>query len=178
MQIGAMNIADWVIIAVLAGFVISAIIAGFFQEIFGIAGLVVGYLLAAWQYHHVAAWFAPYVKSIWLAEIAGFLLIFLAVVLIAAIAGRIAHWAMKKVGLSAIDRILGGFVGLLRGCLTVAVILVAMAAFTPSSKWLEGSQLAPYFLVVGRAATWVAPSELRARFNEGLDLLRRQAYHQ
>jgi len=49
-----------------------------------------------------------------------------------------------------------------------------MAAFTPTSKWLEGSQLAPYFLVVGRAAIWVAPSELRARFYQGLDLLHRQ----
>jgi len=58
-----------------------------------------------------------------------------------------------------------------RGCLSVAVFLMAMAAFTPTSKWLEGSQLAPYFLVVGRAAIWLAPSELRARFYQGLDLL-------
>jgi membrane protein required for colicin V production len=170
-----MNLADWIIIFSILAFVISAVIAGFFQEAFGIAGLVCGYLLAAWQYHHLAAWFANYVKSEWLAEIAGFLVIFLAVMVIAAIAGRIARWTMKKAGLSTLDRVLGGFLGLLRGALTVAIVLVSMAAFTPSSRWLEGSQLAPYFLVVGRAATWVAPSELRARFYQGLDLLRRQA---
>jgi hypothetical protein len=38
---------------------------------------------------------------------------------------------------------------------------------------LERSVLAPYFLVVGRAAIWVAPSDLRARFYEGLDFLHR-----
>jgi len=53
----------------------------------------------------------------------------------------------------------------------VAIILTSMAAFTPTSKWLLGSQWAPYFLVVGRAAVWVAPSELRMRFYQGLDLL-------
>jgi hypothetical protein len=51
------------------------------------------------------------------------------------------------------------------------VVLMGMTAFTPTSTMLEKSQLAPYFLVVGRAAIWVAPAALRARFNEGLDFL-------
>jgi uncharacterized membrane protein required for colicin V production len=67
--------------------------------------------------------------------------------------------------------------GLLRGILLVAVVLVSMAAFTPTSTSLEGSELAPYFLVVGRAAIWAAPSELRTRFYQGLDLLRREQRH-
>jgi uncharacterized membrane protein required for colicin V production len=61
--------------------------------------------------------------------------------------------------------------GLLKGGLMVAVILMGMTAFTPTSKLLANSQLAPYFLVVGRAAIWLAPTELRARFNQGLELL-------
>lgn len=175
MNLAAFNVADWIILLAILGFVVSAIIAGFFQEAFGIAGLVCGYLLAAWQYHHVAAWLAHFMKAEWVAEIVAFLAIFVAVIVAAGIAGRIARWVMKKAGLSGLDRVLGAFLGLLRGGLTVAIVLVAMAAFTPSSEWLEGSQLAPYFLVVGRAATWVAPSELRARFYQGLDLLRHQA---
>ena len=94
--------------------------------------------------------------------------------ILAGIAGRIARWIMREAGLSFFDRFLGGVLGLLRGCLIVAVVLVSMAAFTPSSRLLSGSQTAPYFLVVGRAAIWVAPSELRGRFYQGLDLLRRQ----
>jgi uncharacterized membrane protein required for colicin V production len=72
------------------------------------------------------------------------------------------------------DRMLGALLGLVRGILIVAVVLMGMAAFTPTSNWLEGSEFAPYLLVVGRAAIWVAPSELRARFYQGLDLLHRQ----
>jgi hypothetical protein len=61
--------------------------------------------------------------------------------------------------------------GLLKGGLMVAVILMGMTAFEPTSKLLQTSQLAPYFLIMGRAAIWIAPSELRARFYQGLDLI-------
>ena len=80
---------------------------------------------------------------------------------------------MKEAGLSGFDRFLGALLGVVKGGLVVAVVLMGMTAFTPTSKMLENSQLAPYFLVVGRAAIWVAPSELRARFYQGLDFLHR-----
>jgi len=169
-----MNGADWAIVAVIVLSIAHAASEGFFHEAFGIAGLAVGYLLAAWQYYRIAGWFAPYVKSPWLADIAGFLIIFVGVLMLAGIAGRITRWAVKEAGLSVFDRILGGVLGLLKGCLTVAVVLMGMAAFTPTSNWLQGSELAPYFLVVGRAAIWLAPSTMRARFYQGLDLLHRQ----
>jgi membrane protein required for colicin V production len=172
-----MTAPDWVIVAVIVVSVIQAAISGFFYEAFGIAGLVFGYLLAAWNYQRLAARFAPHLKSMWLGEIAAFLIIFLAVLVLAGIAGRITRHIVREAGLSFFDRILGGALGLLRGCLIVAVILMSMAAFTPTSMWLEGSELAPYFLVVGRAAIWVAPSELRGRFYQGLDLLHREQLH-
>ena len=169
-----MSGADWIIVVVLLISVAQAASEGFFQVAFGIAGLVVGYMLAAWQYHRLADYFAPNLKAPWLGDVLGFLIIFVAVILVAGIAGRIARWAMKEAGLSFFDRFLGGVLGLIRGSLTIAVVLLGMTAFTPTSRWLEGSELAPYFLVVGRAAIWVAPSELRGRFYQGLDLLRQK----
>ena len=167
-----MSVADWIILAFIVFSVIGAAIEGFFHEAFHLAGLVVGYLLAAWQYHRLADWFAPHLKSPWVGEIAGFLIIFFAVLILAGFAGRITRWLMKKAGLSTIDRILGAVLGLLRGVLVVAIVLTAMAAFAPAAKWLAESQLAPYFLVGGRAAIWLAPSELPQRFYQGLDYLR------
>jgi membrane protein required for colicin V production len=167
-----MSVADWIILAFIVFSVIGAALDGFFHEAFHLAGLIVGYLLAAWQYHRLADWFAPHLKSPWVGEIAGFLIIFFAVLILAGFAGRIARWLMKKAGLSTIDRILGAVLGLLRGALVVAIVLTAMAAFAPAAKWLAQSQLAPYFLVGGRAAIWLAPSELRQRFYQGLDYLR------
>jgi|SRR5271166_3881702 len=167
-----MSIADWIIIAFLVFSVVGAAIEGFFHEVFKLAGLVVGYLVAAWQYHRLADRFAPHLKSPWLGEIAAFLIIFFAVLLVAGFAGRITRWAMKKAGLTTIDRFLGAVLGLVKGILVVAIVLMATTAFTPAAQWLAGSQLSPYFLVGGRAAIWLAPSELRQRFYQGLDYLR------
>jgi uncharacterized membrane protein required for colicin V production len=80
---------------------------------------------------------------------------------------------MKEVGLNFFDRLLGAALGFVKGSLLVSIFLVGMTSFAPTSKWLAGSQLAPYYLVVGQAAIWVAPSNLRARFYQGLDLLHR-----
>jgi membrane protein required for colicin V production len=170
-----MTAADWIILLVILASVVQAAAAGFFREAFAIAGLIAGYLIAAWQYHRLGDWYATYLKSPEVANGAGFLTIFLAITILAGLAGRIARWAVRQSGLSFFDRFLGGVLGLARGALLVAVVLMSMTAFTPASKWLEGSRLAPYFLVVGRAAIWLAPAGLRARFYQGMNLLHRGA---
>jgi membrane protein required for colicin V production len=168
-----MTAADWLIVAVVLLNVFLAAMHGFFAELLSTAGLVVGYIVAAWRYQHVAAWFMSFLKSELLAEIFGFLIIFFAVLVLFTLAGRIARKLMKVAGLSGFDRFLGALLGLVKGGLVVAVVLMGMTAFSPTSQMLEKSELAPYFLVAGRAAIWVAPSDLRARFYEGLDFLHR-----
>jgi membrane protein required for colicin V production len=166
------NIADWIILLVVLVSVIQAASSGFFQEAFGIAGLVFGYLIAAWQYQRLAGHFAAYISSQWLGEIVAFLAILLGVMILAGILGKIVRWIVKEAGLNVVDRFFGAALGLVRGCLLIAIVLVGMTAFTPTSRWLQGSSLAPYFLVVGRAAIWVAPSQLRAEFYKGLAYVR------
>jgi membrane protein required for colicin V production len=166
-----MSVADWIICALVLFNVVAAAMQGFFSEALTMAGLVVGYIVAAWKYRSLAEWFESFLKNPWFAEILGFLIIFFAIVILFGIAARIARWVMKETGLSGLDRFLGAVLGLLKGGLMVAVILMGMTAFEPTSKLLQNSQLAPYFLVVGRAAIWIAPSELRARFYQGLDLI-------
>jgi membrane protein required for colicin V production len=166
-----MTVADWFICALLLLNVITAAMQGFFSEALTMAGLVVGYIVAAWKYRAVAEWLESFLKNAWLAEVIGFFVIFFAIVLLFGLAARLARWLMKQSGLSGLDRFLGAVLGLAKGGLMVAVILMAMTAFTPTSKLLQRSLLAPYFLVAGRAAIWLAPPELRARFDQGLDLL-------
>ena len=168
-----MNWADWIILLVLLVSVMQAASSGFFQEAFGVAGLVFGYLIAAWQYRRVARHFAAYISSEWLGAIVSFLALFLGIMILAGVLGKIVRWVVREAGLTALDRFFGAVLGLLRGALLVAIVLLGMTAFTPTSGWLRGSGLAPYFLVVGRAAVWLAPAELRMQFYKGLDYLRR-----
>lgn len=163
-------------VAILLVVTLSALLAaahGFLLEVFSLAGLVAGFMLASWQYARVAAWFLPHVKSAWTADILGFLIVFLAVVVLAGIIARILRWLMQEAGLRWFDRMLGAGFGALRGALMAAVMLLSMTTFAPDSAWLRGSVLAPYFLVVARAVSWLAPTEVRTRFREGADAITR-----
>jgi membrane protein required for colicin V production len=168
-----MTAADWLIVAVILLSIISAAVQGFFAEALSMAGLVVGYLVAAWKYPGLSAWFMTFLKNAWLADIFSFLIIFFVILLVFNVAARVARKLMKAAGLSGFDRFMGALLGVVKGVLIVSVVLMGMTAFTPTSSMLKRSVLAPYFLVVGRAAMWVAPAELRARFNDGLDFLHR-----
>lgn len=164
---------DWIILGVIALSVLLAAAQGFFFEMFSLGGAVVGYLLAAWQYQNLAPWFEPHVKSAAVANAAAFFLIFTGVMLVAGVIGRVVRWMMKEVGLRLVDRVLGAAFGLLRGAVVVTVAVLAMAAFVPESKVLEQSQLSRYFLVAGRGVSWMAPAEMRQKFDEGIALLRK-----
>ena len=83
MNVSSLNAADWVILAIIAFSVLTAAMQGFLFEAISLAGLVLGYLLAAWEYHVVANWLAPYVKAQSVADIIGFIVILLAVTILA-----------------------------------------------------------------------------------------------
>jgi membrane protein required for colicin V production len=168
-----MTAADWLIVVVVLLITILAAFRGFFEELLSMAGLVIGYIVAAWQYPGLAAWFSTFLKNDLLADIFAFLVIFFVILILFSFAGRLARKLMKAAGLSGFDRFLGALLGVVKGGLVVAVVLMGMTAFTPTSTLLAKSELAPYFLVIGRAAIWVAPSGLRARFYQGLDFLHR-----
>jgi membrane protein required for colicin V production len=170
-----MTVADWAMVVAIVFSVTVAASQGFFYEAFSLAGTVIGYLLASWEYYRVAARLTVYTKTQWAANVTAFLLIFLAVVLFAGIVARLARWAMREVGLRWFDRLLGAVFGLARGILLVSVTILGVVTFAPGSRILADSQLAPYFLVVARAATWLAPADVRAQFRQGLETLRRVA---
>ena len=172
-----LSILDWVLIVFVLLSVLQAIAQGFVSEFFSLVGVIVGYLIAAWEYPRPAAWYAKYVNSPWAADIAGFFTIFLAVMLLAGLVGRIVRWAVHGVGLCWFDRVLGGVFGFLRGVVASAVIVLGLAAFAPQWDWLQASRVAPYLLVTGRALIWAAPAELRDRFRQGWDLLRTVPAH-
>jgi membrane protein required for colicin V production len=170
-----MNGLDWAIVAILVLSVLLAAAQGFLHEVISLAGVVVGYLLAAWEYWRVAPRLAPYVKSDAVAESVAFLAIFFAVVIAAGIIGRIARWLAREAGLGWADRVLGAVFGLVRGSAVVAVLVLALAAFAPGSQMLGRSSLGGYFLVAARGMSWLAPATLRQKLRQGVTAMREAA---
>ena len=166
---------NWVDALIILIIIISAVLAaaqGLFVEIFSLAGVVIGLLIASWEYWRVAPWFLQFVKSQTTANLAGFLAIFFGAVLLAGIIGRITRWAVREIGLGIVDRVLGAVFGVIRGMALVSISLMAVAAFVPDASAVAKSSLAPYFLLAARTATWVAPQDIRVKVREGVVELR------
>jgi membrane protein required for colicin V production len=172
----SLSALDWLIVLVVLMSALQAVAEGFFHEFFSLAGVVVGFVFAAWEYPRVAHWFARFVNSPWVADIAGFFTIFCIVVLIAGLIGRLFRWAVRGVGLRWFDRVLGGVFGAIRGIAVSAVIVLALAAFAP--QWgLQQSRFAPSLLSASRGFVWAAPEQLRQRFWQGWELLKTVPQH-
>lgn len=166
-----MTVADWLIVAAIVLSSVQAAAQGFFTEAFALAGTVIGFLVAAWEYPWLADGVLSSVNPRWVADIVSFFVVFVAIALLAGIAGRITSWAVREAGLKWMDRFLGAVFGFVRGLLVVMVVCLATAAFAPGARWLTQSSMAPYFLTVGRAATWLTPADIRARVRDGIQLL-------
>lgn len=172
-----LSILDWGIVLVLVLSVLEAAAQGLLYELFALAGAVVGYLVAAWEYPRLAVWYLRYMNSQWAADIAGFLTIFVVIAFLGGAIGRIARWAVSGVGLRWFDRVLGGLFGFLRGVAVCTVVVMALASFSPTSPYLQQSRIAPFLLVTGRTLIWAAPAELRERFRDGWNVLRSVPEH-
>ena len=125
----AMAIVDWVILIVLILSVLSAAKTGLIGEVFSLAGLIIGLLLASWDYQKLTPWMAQWIHSPKVDEALSFILIALAVMIVAGIAGRIVRWSVKSIGLGWADRLAGAAFGLVKGCalVTIAVMVIAGA---------------------------------------------------
>jgi membrane protein required for colicin V production len=152
-----------VIILVSTGF---ALMKGLVREIISLVALLGGFILAALYYPVVARWFLNLTKTEAIANLIGFLLIFLACLLIGAVAAFIVNRFIKMASLKWIDRLMGGIFGFLRGWAVASVIALALIAFPVSQEPMARSVFAPYLLAGARAAVLLVPQELKIKFNE------------
>ena len=167
-----MALIDWAIVVILIVSVLSAAKHGFFVEAFSLAGVVLGLLLASWNYQKILPWINSWVHSPGVAEAIAFVVIAIAVMVIAGLAGRLIRWSVRSIGLGWADRFVGAIFGLLKGCVLVTLAVMAIAAFLPHATWLERSRIAPYFLSVAHEVSVVTPAELGERIREGVKVIR------
>jgi membrane protein required for colicin V production len=167
-----MNPLDWILALLLAYSVVRAAWRGFFQEAFALGGLILGFLLACWFYRDIAVKLNGLITTPTLAELAAFLLILVATMILATLLGKLLRSTASAVGLGFMDRALGALFGLLRGALLGVALLLAVTAFLPTAPWVQTSFLAPYFLRAAHAVSFVMPSDLKHRLLDGLETIK------
>jgi membrane protein required for colicin V production len=164
-----MNWLDVVLAIILAGSVAASFRKGFSRELIGLASVVLGLVLGSWFYGNVAAYLTRYVSSRAVANSAGFLIVFCAVLMAGAIVSSIVGKFLKVTGLSFFDHLLGAAFGTVRGVLIAAALIMAVLAFAPGDhppKAVVESRLAPYAASAARVFVAMAPRELKDGFRK------------
>ncbi|MEW6164494.1 MAG: CvpA family protein [Pseudomonadota bacterium] len=92
-------------------------------------------------------------------QVAGFLAIFVAVLILFALARWLLSLLLKAVGLAPLDRVLGALFGIARGVLVVwVVVLLAGLTALPRQQWWQQAVLAPPLeTAVLAARPWLPP---------------------
>ena len=170
---------DLLIVAVLAISTVSAFVRGFFLEVFSLAGLFVGLIVASEEYGPVASWLQHWAGR-WtsstaarqdMTELAAFLLLSLGVMLLATLVGRLLRGAARQVGLGFLDRILGAGLGFIKGCVVITLVVMAITAFLPQADFVKRSRLAPFFVDAAHQASHITPVELGEKIRRGAGML-------
>jgi membrane protein required for colicin V production len=145
---------------------ICALRKGLVREIVSMVALIGGFILAVLYYRVPAAWVTEFARTEAIAELLGFLIIFIGCILIGIITAFLINRFVKAASLKWIDRILGGILGFLRGWAISSILVLALIAFPIRENMMSRSFLAPFLLAGARTAVLLVPQNLKDRFNE------------
>ncbi|MGA3096388.1 MAG: CvpA family protein [Bryobacteraceae bacterium] len=167
-----MNWLDIVILVIVAWSVAIAFRKGLVREVLGLASVILALFLGLWFYGTAAAWLAPYLSSRPLANAAGFLVVFIGVLLIGAVASYIIGKFLRVTGLSIVDHALGAAFGVVRGILIAIALVMAIMAFSKDGQPPESivqSRTAPFVAGAARLFAAMAPYEMKEGFRKTYD---------
>ena len=166
------NWLDWTLTLVVVASIAAAAMKGFTRELIALASVVAGLVVAALGYTWAAAWFEDLTRSHDVALAAGFLALFVAILVVGALVSALAHKMIKTVGLQSFDRILGAIFGAVRGLAIDCVLLLALVAFAIKPEAVQQSVLAPYVTMGARVIAVVMPADLKSQFRQGFEKFR------
>lgn len=170
-----MTVVDWIIVAILAGSVLAGIAQGFLRSIFSLGGLILGLVVAAWNYDRIARYVQPMLHNAKASNAIGFIVVAFLVAGVCAAIGIVLSKAFKKIGLGCLDSLAGALFGLFQGALLVTVFILITVAFFPETEWLTQSRLPRYFFAACHLSTNISPSGLSALVREDLNRLERES---
>jgi len=164
-----MNWLDIVLVLIVGVSIATSFRKGLSREVIGLASVFVALLAGVWLYGLAGGWLQPYVSSRGVANLAGFFLVFIGVLILGSVISYAVGRALKVTGLSFFDHLLGAGFGLLRGTLIGVALILGIMAFSTSDRPPESvvhSRTAPYVVGAARLFASVAPHELKEGFHK------------
>jgi membrane protein required for colicin V production len=162
-----MTVLDYFVVIVVAASVASGAIKGIIKGIISVSSALAGLVIAAQSYPFAARLFGSLVSTARVANLLGFIAVFLLVLVGGGLLARWLRGGLKRARLGWLDHLLGAAFGLLRGWLICSVIYLALTAFPVRLGAVERAAFAPALLKGTRAVAYLTSRELRDRFFDG-----------
>lgn len=160
----ALTVFDYFVIGVVALSLLIGIWRGVVSEILALVAWIVAFFAArTWSGQTGELLASGLTDPAW-RHVAGFVAVFVAVLILFTLARWVLSLLLSAVGLAPLDRLLGAVFGVARGVLVawVAVLLSGLTAL-PQQQWWRQALLAPPFETAVLAAKPWLPADLAKR---------------
>ena len=156
-----MNWLDIIIIIIVAIFIFIGFGIGIIRAALSLAGVIVGVVLAGSFYVPLSG-LLSFIPQTRVAEVVAFLIILIAVIIIASLLARLLRWAISAVMLGWVDRLGGAIFGLVLGAILGSALLVIWGKFFDVAGVISQSSLAVILLDRFPAVLALLPDEFDA----------------
>ena len=134
-----MPVLDWVLLAVLLVSALLGLWRGLVYEVLSVVSWIAAFVLAQWLAPEMARYLPLSGFSESIRHAAGFVLVFVLAVFAGGLVALVVKKLVSAVGLSPVDRLLGGIFGLVRGVilLLAATLVVGMTPVRSTLAWQD-----------------------------------------
>ena len=152
-----MTIFDYVVLAIVGLSIFFSVMRGFVREALALIGWVAAFFVAKTYTLELAPLLPKAIPTETLQYLAGFIILFLATLLVSSLLAIALSQVFEKVGLSWLDRGLGAIFGTLRGVMIVGVMvfLSGLTDLPKDAAWRSAMFSAPLEAMVLSAMPWM-----------------------
>ncbi len=156
-----MTAFDWIVVLGLTASIILGLLRGLVAEIFSLGSWIVAFVAAKLGAAAVAPLLPMDVESEGMRNIVGFVVVFLGVMIVVMLLGRLIKGAVGAVGLGGADKAVGGVFGLLRGMLIlIGLTLVAGLTALPQTDFWKNALSSKVLEMLAMEAVPLLPAKV------------------
>ena len=163
-----MNYFDYILITIVGLSMVLSIWRGFVREIISLIGLILAFFIAGRMSADVGALLHDWIENNTIANVAGFVLIFVFIMIVVGIISALIRKLVDMADLTATDRTLGVFFGAARGVFLIGVAFLAYTSYAKHDQtWMQKSLLTPYALQLSDLIGKTIPKDYPLSTQEG-----------
>lgn len=156
-----MSELDWVVVLILAVSIVLSLMRGLVAEIFSLGAWILAILAGKWGAPVVAPLLPIDPKSENLSYFAGFVVVFLVMMVVVLLLGKMVKSAVGAIGLGGADRLVGGIFGLLRGVvILIGLTLAAGLTALPQTDFWKNALSSRFLETLALSVQPLLPAKL------------------